>query len=143
MKRSDPTRDARAVRAGTLHRMQARGRRRETRRPTAPLVCPSCHQPSRWLERSGGPRRVRSRLVLPRDLRAQTVLLRAQLRRELLAEVVGLEDRSNLELRLFTRHRIRTATYPLDRLVHRLHLPQPEAGDELLRLGERAVNDGA
>ena len=31
---------------------------------------------------------------------------------------------------------------PLDRLVLRLHLDQPEAGDQLLRLGERPVDDG-
>ena len=31
---------------------------------------------------------------------------------------------------------------PLDRLVERLHLPQPEARDQLLRLGERAVDHG-
>ena len=35
------------------------------------------------------------------------------------------------------------ALEPLDRLVHRLDLPDPVAGDELLGLGERAVDDGA
>ena len=40
------------------------------------------------------------------------------------------------------RHRVGAALDPLDRLVHRLHLPQPEAGDQLLRLGERPVDHG-
>src|SRR6185312_8290447 len=36
-----------------------------------------------------------------------------------------------------------TALDPLDGLLKRLDLPEPEAGDEFLRFSERAVSDGA
>src|SRR2546422_538868 len=48
----------------------------------------------------------------------------------------------DLDLRL-TGHRVRAALDPLDRLFLRLALPDPVAGDQLLRLGERSVDDGA
>ena len=38
--------------------------------------------------------------------------------------------------------RVRAALDPLDRLVHRRDLPDPVAGDQLLGLGERAVDHG-
>ena len=40
------------------------------------------------------------------------------------------------------RHRIGQRLSPLDRLLDRLHLPDPVAGDQLLGLGERPVDDG-
>ena len=61
--------------------------------------------------------------------------------REALAEIRRLVVRSNLEIRFFAGHRVRALLRPLDRLFDRLHFPDPEAGDELLGLGERAVDD--
>src|SRR5439155_25396208 len=80
------------------------------------------------------------RLALPLDLRVEALLLRSQLRRELLAEVVGLEHRPDLDDRLLAGHRVRAAPDPLERLLHGPHLPEPEAGDELLGLGKGAVD---
>jgi hypothetical protein len=54
------------------------------------------------------------------------------------SEVVCFEHLSNLDLRLGSRHRIRAALDPLDRFFLRFHLQQPEPGDKLFRLGERA-----
>ena len=62
------------------------------------------------------------------DLGAQALLLLPQLRGEGRAEVVCLEDRADLELALRAGG-IGAALGPRDRLVHRLHLPQPEAAD--------------
>src|SRR6266508_4890231 len=77
------------------------------------------------------------RAAPPLDLRAEAVLLRAELGRELLAEVVGLEHRPDLDLGAAVEGR---ALQPLHGLLHVLHLPQPEAGDQLLGLGERPVD---
>ena len=41
------------------------------------------------------------------------------------------------------RHRVRAALDPLDRLVHRLHLPEPEAGDSSLVSANGPSIDGA
>src|SRR5215813_369699 len=68
---------------------------------------------------------------------ALALLQGAQLRRQVLAEVLGLEHRADLD-RVVAEGR---AAQPRDRLVHRLHLPEPEARDELLALGERPVDD--
>src|SRR6202040_1395845 len=40
-----------------------------------------------------------------------------------------------------SRHGIGAALHPGDRLVHVLDFPEPEAGDQLAGLGERAVDD--
>ena len=53
------------------------------------------------------------------------------------AEVVRLEHPANLEFRPGTERRL---LQPLDGFVHRPHLPQPEAGDELLAFRKRSVN---
>src|SRR4051794_11491274 len=58
-----------------------------------------------------------------------------------LREVRLGHDPADLDLRR-AGHRVRAALDPLDRLVHRADLPEPEAGDELLGLGERPVDDG-
>src|SRR6266498_3562767 len=79
------------------------------------------------------------RLLLPGRLRADALLLLPELRRERLAEVLRLEYLPDLDLGPAVE---RSALQPLDRLFLRLHLPQPEAGDELLRLGERPVDHG-
>src|SRR5436309_272868 len=77
-------------------------------------------------------------------LRAQALLLFPELGRELGPEVFRLEHLANLDLGLaFEREGIRAALDPFDRLCLRLHPPQPEAGDQLLRPGERPVDYGA
>jgi hypothetical protein len=63
------------------------------------------------------------------DLCAQAFFLLAQFRRELRAKILAFEERPNLDFRLGAGHRVGTALDPLDRLLLRLHLPQPEAGD--------------
>src|SRR5215813_9653228 len=90
-----------------------------------------------WQTRSN---RRRSAILLLQllGLGAGALLLRPELGSELLTEVFGLVERPDLELLAVERR----ALEPRDRLVHRLHLPQPEAGDQLLGLGERSVDDG-
>src|SRR5204862_7474891 len=80
--------------------------------------------------------------ALARDLRAKPLFLLAQLRGELGAEILGLEHLADLDLRVAV-HRIRAALDPFDGLFLRTHLPDPEARDQLLGLGERTVDDGA
>src|SRR5438046_4627249 len=80
--------------------------------------------------------------LLRGDLRAQALLLLPQLGGELGAEVLRLEDLADLDLGILP-HRIGAALDPFDRLFLRLHLPDPEAGDQLLGLGEGPVDDGA
>src|SRR4051794_27014595 len=85
------------------------------------------------------------RLLLQlRRLRPQALLLLAELRRELVAEVLGLEDLADLDVGALSLPRTRTRhpLHPLDRLFLRLDLDDPEAGDQLLGLGERAVGHG-
>src|SRR6185369_274423 len=81
-------------------------------------------------------------LFLFGDLRAQALFLLAQLGRELRTEVLRLEHLADLDLGL-PRHGVGAALHPLDRLLLRLDLPDPESGDELLRLRERAVDHAA
>src|SRR5262245_54825160 len=80
---------------------------------------------------------VTSRRLFLLDLGAEAVLLLAQFGRELGAEVGGLEDGADFDLGPAVE---RGTLQPRDRLVHRLDLPQPEAGDQLLGLGERPVD---
>src|SRR5439155_24907906 len=82
-------------------------------------------------------RRDESLLLLLLNLAPQPVFLLAQFGRELGAEVRRLEHLADLDLGVLERG----ALEPLDRLLLRLALPQPEAGDQFLRLGERAVDD--
>src|SRR5688572_15644426 len=58
------------------------------------------------------------------------------------AEVLQLEHLADLDLAL-PQHRVRATLDPLDRLLEGVHLPEPEAGDQLLGLGEGTVDDGA
>src|SRR2546425_9176139 len=69
------------------------------------------------------------RLLLRGHLRANALLLFPELRGELRTEVVRLEHLANLHLGAATEG---SALEPLDRLRLRLHLPQPESGDQLL-----------
>src|SRR3989442_7016250 len=80
-------------------------------------------------------------LLACRRLFADPLFLLAELRRELLAEVVGLEHGADFDVRLLVV-RVRAPLQPLDGLLHRLDLPEPETGDELLGLGERPIDDG-
>src|SRR4029077_17794799 len=57
-------------------------------------------------------------------------------------KVVILEHLANLDLRFPREEWIRSALDPLDRLVQRFYLEQPEASDQLLRLGERPIDHG-
>src|SRR4051794_23924061 len=97
--------------------------------------------PAAPLGRAGGGRSAPARLRLPLPLLrlglgAQPLLLLAQLGRERLAEVLGLEHLAELDRRALTLTRTGPghALHPLDRLFLRLHLDDPEAGDQLLRL---------
>src|SRR5215471_15962790 len=59
-------------------------------------------------------------------------------------QVVQLEELANLDLALRSLPvRGGRALGPFDRLFPRLDLDQPVAGDQLLGLGERAVDHGA
>src|SRR6266566_1472542 len=71
------------------------------------------------------------------------LFLLAKLGCEFRSEVVSLEYLADLDLGLPARKRIRTALDPFDRFVKRLHLEQPKARDQLLGLGERAVDHRA
>src|SRR5262245_37747639 len=73
------------------------------------------------------------------ELRAELLLLGLQLRRERGAQVLGLVDGPDLDHRLVAGG-IRALLHPVHRLLDRLHLPDPEARDQLLGLGERAVH---
>src|SRR5262249_22452511 len=72
----------------------------------------------------------------------EPLLIRLEVGGVLGREVLGLEERADLDLRLLARHRVRAAAHPLDGLVQRLDLPDPVARDELLGLGEGSVDDG-
>src|SRR5262249_58060216 len=87
---------------------------------------------------STGDRRSAVFLPQPFGLGAVALLLLPELGSQRLTEVLGLVERPDLDLLAVERR----ALEPRDRLVHRVHLPQPEAGDQLLGLGERSVDDG-
>jgi hypothetical protein len=80
------------------------------------------------------------RLSAPLGLRPQLLLLLAQLGRQLLAEVVGLEDGPQLDDPVRAGRVARDPLRPFECLLDRLHLPDPVAGEQLLRLGERPVD---
>src|SRR5688572_24240052 len=77
--------------------------------------------------------------MLPFYLGPHRGVTRALLLAEVLAEVVHLEDLAQVHAAARAH---RAAPCPLDRLVHRTDLPDPEARDDLLGLGERSVHDG-
>src|SRR6478736_5787417 len=76
------------------------------------------------------------------DLGAQPLLGGAHLGRELGAEVLGLEHLAQLELDVAAGVPRRPAPDPVERLLARADLDDREAGDQLLGLGERTVDDG-
>src|SRR5580704_14550995 len=67
------------------------------------------------------------------------LFLALELLRERGPEVRRLEDLADLDLAALLVG-VGAALHPLDRLLLRLDLPDPVARDELLRLGERAVD---
>src|SRR6185437_16909564 len=81
-------------------------------------------------------------LVLFREL-PRPILLRAKLGRELGAEVLGLEDLAQLDLAFLAGKGARAALEPVHGFLSGLHLPDPEARDKLLRLGEGTVHHRA
>src|SRR5215204_2828551 len=90
-----------------------------------------------------GPPRTTSRLrLLALNLGSQPGVPLLELGSIGLADIRRLEDRANLDLAL-AQHRVRAAPRPLDRLVHRRDLPDPVAGDQLLRLRERPIDNCA
>src|SRR5437870_8842861 len=85
--------------------------------------------------------RFHNALVL-RGLLAQALFGRPRFRREVVAEILCLEDLADLDLG-FPRHRVRALLHPRDRFLEVLHLPDPEPRDQLLGLGERPVGHRA
>src|SRR5688572_29616934 len=71
------------------------------------------------------------------ELGALSLFLCLHLGRVRVTEVRRLRDLANLDLTLLEWR----ALEPLDRLVLRLRLDQPKAGDQLFGLGERSVDD--
>src|ERR1700704_38516 len=74
---------------------------------------------------------------LPLQLLAHTLLPLLDLGSGHSAKVSRLKHSTNLDLGSPVE---RSALEPLDRLFHRPHLPQPEAGDQFLRFRERPVD---
>src|SRR5688572_27326178 len=75
--------------------------------------------------------------LLRLNLSPEPLFLLAKLGREFGAEVLGFGNRADFDLGVLERG----ALEPFDRLFQGLHLPDPEAGDQLLRLGERPIDD--
>src|SRR5665647_3669247 len=69
---------------------------------------------------------------------ALPLLLLAQLGRERLAELLGVEDLTDLDLG-FAAHR--RALHPVDHLLERVRLDHPVAGDQLIRLRKGSTAD--
>src|SRR5438067_899978 len=81
--------------------------------------------------------------ALPFELFAQTCFRRTQRTGRVgRCEVLGFKHRANLDLSVLVVG-IGAALDPSDRLLHGLHLPEPETGKQLFRLGERPVDDHA
>src|SRR6478609_463055 len=113
-----------------------------TMRATVPMIFADSMRHTAAIARSAAVKPIRSALRVLGGEPAEALLLLAQLGRERLAEVVGLEHPADLD-HGFALERIRAALHPLDRLFLRRAAEHPEAGDQLLRLGERAVDDRA
>src|SRR5262245_63715526 len=71
-------------------------------------------------------------------LGAQPVFLRAEFGREILAEILGLEDLPDFDLTALVV-RIGATLDPLDRFRQRLAFPNPESGHQLFRLRKRSI----
>src|SRR5687768_7229186 len=66
----------------------------------------------------------------------EALFLRAQLRCQLVPEILGLEDRPNLNFRAALERRF---LEPLHGFVHGAHFPDPETCDQLLRIRKRPI----
>src|SRR4030081_3542989 len=97
-----------------------------------------CTPPCKPPGRPGSRAAVRS--LLRGDLRADAIFLLPELRRELRAEILRLEYLAELDLGPAVEG---GSLQPFDRLLSGLHLPDPEAGDQLLRFGEGTVDHRA
>src|SRR6185437_3772397 len=95
------------------------------------VISSSAMGPSLRRDDDAGESRLPARYLGP-----QLVFLLAQLWSEFIAKVVGFEDLPDLHFGVVERR----APEPRDRLILRLHLPDPEACNQLLRLGERSVD---
>src|SRR5436190_22160149 len=73
------------------------------------------------------------------DLLADAVFLLAEFGGEFGAEVFGFEDGADFDFGSAVEG---SAFQPFQGFVHRSHLPEPEAGDQLFGVGEGAVGDG-
>src|SRR6266566_3830485 len=73
-------------------------------------------------------------------LLAHVLFVFPELGGELGTKVLALAHLANLDFRLPREKRIWSALYPLDRLVQRFHLKQPEPSDQLLRLSEWPID---
>ncbi len=80
-----------------------------------------------------------SLLLAGGELGTETFFALAYLGGKLGAEVLEFEDLADLDLALFIEG-IGATLYPFNGLFLRLALPDPEAGDQLLRLGEGTVD---
>src|SRR4030095_16293871 len=74
---------------------------------------------------------------------AHALLGFSQFRGELGAEILRLEDLANLDVGFDARERVGCTLDPVDRLLPGLHLENPEAGNELIGLGEGTVDHRA
>src|SRR5437868_5916040 len=70
------------------------------------------------------------------SLLAHSLFLFAQLRRKVVAEIFGLENLAHLD---FGSAVERSALQPLDRFFLRLHLPEPESGNQLFGFREWSI----
>src|SRR4051794_12794969 len=86
---------------------------------------------------------MRGAVVAFGELRALALFLLAQFGRELGAEILRLVHLAQLDFAVALLEGARAALEPLQRFFFRFALPQPEAGDQLLGLGKRAVDDAA
>src|SRR2546422_244158 len=99
-------------------------------------------RPTRWFRSLASLHALLAKpLPLLGQLRAKALFLLPELGSELGAEIRRLEDLANFDLGLRASG-IGAALDPFDRFLLRLHLNQPEAGDQLLRLGEGPVDHG-
>src|SRR5436190_6778202 len=89
------------------------------------------------------PRRIRGTdISFLRSFPEHALFLGTHLGRHRVAKVLRLEHLPDFDFGI-TRHRVRAALHPFDRLLPRLHLPKPETGDQLLCPRARPVDHRA
>src|SRR5688572_23951647 len=80
-------------------------------------------------------------LLLPRGRVAKALFLRTKFRRERGAKIIRFKYLAKFNLGI-TGHGIGAALDPFDRFFLGLHLPEPEAGHQLVGLAEGPINHG-